>query len=69
MKGKAMRGNFLAFGDYGLQALEAAWITKADRIGPDRHHSPREAGRQDLDQDFSGQALHQKTGGNPHGER
>lgn len=27
MKGRAHRGNELAFGDYGLQALEAAWIT------------------------------------------
>ena len=27
MKGKASRGNFVAYGDYGLQALEPAWIT------------------------------------------
>jgi large subunit ribosomal protein L16 len=27
MKGKASRGNSLIFGDYGLQALEPAWIT------------------------------------------
>ncbi len=27
MKGLAQRGNFVAFGDYGLQALEPAWIT------------------------------------------
>jgi large subunit ribosomal protein L16 len=27
MKGKATRGNFVAFGDYGLQALEHAWIS------------------------------------------
>lgn len=27
MKGKAMRGNKLAYGDYGLQALEPSWIT------------------------------------------
>ena len=27
MKGKAMRGNFLAYGDYGLQATEPCWIT------------------------------------------
>lgn len=27
MKGKAQRGNTIAFGDYGLQALEPAWIT------------------------------------------
>jgi len=27
MKGNASRGNFVAFGDYGLQALEGSWIT------------------------------------------
>lgn len=27
MKGKASRGTQVAFGDYGLQALEPAWIT------------------------------------------
>lgn len=27
MKGKATRGNQVDFGDYGLQALEPAWIT------------------------------------------
>lgn len=27
MKGKAMRGNTVQFGDYGLQALEPAWIS------------------------------------------
>ncbi|RLC48717.1 MAG: 50S ribosomal protein L16 [Candidatus Coatesbacteria bacterium] len=27
MKGKAFRGNKLAFGEYGLQALEPGWIT------------------------------------------
>ena len=27
MKGNATRGNFVAFGDFGLQALETSWIT------------------------------------------
>ena len=27
MKGTATRGNFVAYGDYGLQALEPCWIT------------------------------------------
>ena len=27
MKGKAHRGNFLAYGEYGLVAMEPAWIT------------------------------------------
>ena len=27
MKGKASRGNFLAYGDFGLVAMEPAWVT------------------------------------------
>ena len=27
MRGKATRGNTLAFGDYGLQTIERSWIT------------------------------------------
>ena len=27
MKGKAQRGNFIAYGDYGLVATEPAWVT------------------------------------------
>ena len=27
MKGKAMRGNFLAYGDYGIVATQPGWIT------------------------------------------
>ena len=27
MKGNATRGNYVAFGEYGLQALTASWIT------------------------------------------
>ncbi len=27
LKGKATRGNYVAFGDYGLQALERHWVT------------------------------------------
>ena len=40
MKGSAQRGNTAAFGDYGLQALEPAWITNRQiescRIGINR---------------------------------
>jgi large subunit ribosomal protein L16 len=28
LTGKATRGNFIAFGEWGLQALEPAWITQ-----------------------------------------
>ena len=27
MKGKAQRGNFIAYGDYGLMATQPGWIT------------------------------------------
>lgn len=27
MKGNASRGNYVSFGDYGLQALECSWVT------------------------------------------
>ncbi len=41
MKGKANRGSTLAFGDYGLQALEPAWVTaqqiEAARVAITRH--------------------------------
>lgn len=41
MCGKAQRGSSLAFGDYGLQALEPGWVTarqiEAARIAMTRH--------------------------------
>ncbi len=41
MKGKASRGNTIAYGDYGLMALEPAWITsnqlEAARIAMTRY--------------------------------
>ena len=41
LKGKAMRGNTLAYGDFGLVALESAWITsnqiEAARIAMTRY--------------------------------
>ena len=41
LRGKAMRGNTLAFGDYGLQALGTAYITarqiEAARVAMTRH--------------------------------
>ena len=30
MKGNATRGNFVAFGEYGLQALQSDWITASE---------------------------------------
>ena len=41
MKGKATRGNYVAFGDFGLQATECGWITnrtiESARIAMTRH--------------------------------
>jgi large subunit ribosomal protein L16 len=41
MKGNATRGNTIAFGDYGLVAMEQKWITnrqiEAARIAMNRH--------------------------------
>ena len=41
MKGKALSGNFIAYGEYGLQALEPSWITsnqiEAARIAMTRY--------------------------------
>ena len=40
-RGKALRGATVSFGEYGLQALEAAWITarqiEAARVAMTRH--------------------------------
>jgi large subunit ribosomal protein L16 len=41
MKGKATRGNSIAFGEYGLQAAECGWLTsrqiEAARVAMTRH--------------------------------
>jgi large subunit ribosomal protein L16 len=41
MRGKATRGNKVSFGEYGLQAQEASWITnrqiEAARVAMTRH--------------------------------
>lgn len=41
MKGKATKGNFIAYGDYGMQATECGWITsrqiEAARIAMTRY--------------------------------
>jgi large subunit ribosomal protein L16 len=41
MRGNAMRGNYVAFGEFGLQALEPGWVSnrsiEAARIAMTRH--------------------------------
>ena len=62
MKGKAQRGATLAFGDFGLKALEPGWLTnrqiEAARVALTRS---RQAGRQDLDPGLPGQARDQEA--------
>ena len=49
IRGKATRGHYVAFGDYGLQSLEPGWIT-ARQLEAGRHRTtegptlPRNAG-------------------------
>ena len=44
MKGKAQRGNFLAYGDYGLQATTPGWVT-SNQIEAARHAMTRHTKR------------------------
>ena len=67
MKGKATRGAYITFGEYGIQALEPAWITGA-QIEACRTTIAREAWRQDLDSHLPGQADHQTSCGSAHGQ-
>lgn len=50
MKGKAQRGNFIAYGEYGIMALEPAWVTSnPDRSGPYSYDSLCQASGPGLD--------------------
>ena len=53
LTGKALRGNQVTYGEYGLVALEPAWI-KSNQIegGPCRHDPLHQAWRPGLDQDL-----------------
>jgi hypothetical protein len=68
MKGLATRGSTVAFGHYGLQALEPGWVIQpSDRgcaCGADTAHQAR---RQGVDPDLPGQADHQEAGRDAHG--
>ena len=56
MKGKATRGNFVAYGEFGLQATEPSWIT-SNQIEAALH----QAWRSGLDQDIPRQARNRKA--------
>ena len=62
MTGKATRGNTIAYGEFGLQALEPRLDhQQSDRGGPYRHDPLHQAWRSGLDQDFPRQARDQEA--------
>ena len=78
MKGKAQRGNTLAYGEFGLQATEPHWVTsqqiEAARIaltrgGPYRPDPLHQAWRSGVDQDFPRQTGNGQARRDPHGFR
>ena len=53
MTGKATRGNTIAYGEFGLQALEPAWITSNQIEAARNRHDPlHQARRSGVDQDL-----------------
>ena len=67
-RGRAKGGDDVAFGDFGLQALEPRLAHLApDRGGAYRDLPPRQARRQALHPHLPGQAGHQEAGRDPHG--
>lgn len=70
LKGKATRGNQVNYGDFGLVALEPAWITsnqiEAARIAMTRYIK---RGGQVWIKIFPDKPITEKPGGNPHGFR
>ena len=67
--GTAWRGSTLAFGDYGLQAIDRGWLTareiEAARVALTRAHQAR---RPRLGPGLPRQAAHQEAGRDPHGQ-
>ena len=66
MTGKALRGNKVTYGEFGLQAQEPAWIT-SNQIEAARVAMTRYTKRGD--QDLPRQAGHAEAGRDPHGFR
>ncbi len=70
MKGVAERGNYVAFGDYGLQSLEMSWVTakniEAGRVAAT--HYLRREGKVYI-RIFPAQAGQRQAAGDPYGQR
>ncbi len=69
MRGKAVRGSTIAFGDFGLKATEPGWITQR-QIEAARVTLTRMMKREgkNLDPHLPRQAGYQETGRDPHGQ-
>ena len=69
VRGNATRGNYVAFGEYGLQALEPGRISAADDRGRPRRRQPvGQGGRQALHPDLPPQERHLDPRRDPHGQ-
>ena len=69
VRGNATRGNYVAFGEYGLQALEPGQISAADdRGGPRRRQPVGQGGRQGLHPHLPPQERHLDPGRDPDGQ-
>src|SRR6266702_2173330 len=67
-KGMATRGNTVAFGHYGLMALEPGWISYRQIEASRQGHTRDEARRQSVDPAVPRQADHEEAGRDPDGE-
>ena len=66
IKGQAQKGNKVAYGQYGLVAVEGARITSPpDRSRPYRHDAFHQARRSGLDRHIPAQAYHEAPPPNP----
>lgn len=69
MRGKALRGSALAFGEYGLKALDCSWLSSKQLEAGRRAitHSLKKGGRMWIrvfpDKPVSGRAAGQRMGG------
>ena len=66
--GSSSGGTSVTFGDYGIQALEHAYITNRQiESGAYRHQPAHQAWRQGVDQHLPGPSADQEVGRDPHG--
>jgi large subunit ribosomal protein L16 len=66
MKGNAQRTNYVAFGEFGLQALEMSWVS-AKNIEAGRVAATHYLHREGVFENIPAQAGKRKTARNPYG--